>query len=430
MGRRRKNRTHLKGPDNNTSPNDANAPKSFVLKHGQVGPSVSQLVRDVRKVLEPNTASRLRERSRNKLKDYLVIAPALHVTHLLAFTLTPLAPSLRIVRLSDGPTLSFRVERYSLMKDVSKSRKGARGVGLEYLSAPLLVLSSFPQPGSGTPPHLSLLLKTFQSLYPPLSPKTLALSSARRVVLISYNSDRNTIEWRHYLISVRPVGVSRRVRKLVEGQKADSEKVLDLGKERDIADFLLRKKGEPGPSSDGGGYESAASSGASDVEGEGAAVDLADDYVGRNNRKGSRRAVRLEEVGPRMELKLVKIVDGVPGKEGKVVFHEFVQKTKKEVEIQDKDHRERAKLRKLRREEQERNVARKKAGVDGTNDAESDQDVSMDDAIPLEEEEGVWDDEEEIEDDDESEVESEAEESSEDEPLEPPRKKVRIKGKR
>jgi ribosome biogenesis protein SSF1/2 len=80
----------------------------------------------------------VKERSRNKLKDYLTIAPALQVTHLLAFTLTPIAPSLRIVRLSAGPTLSFRVERYSLVKDVLNASKRARSMGMEYLSAPLV----------------------------------------------------------------------------------------------------------------------------------------------------------------------------------------------------------------------------------------------------------------------------------------------------
>lgn len=84
-----------------------------------------------------------KERNRNKLKDYLTMAPALHVTHLLAFTLTPIAPSLRIVRLSSGPTLSFRVERYSLVKDVLNTSKRARSIGMEYLSSPLV---SFPAP--------------------------------------------------------------------------------------------------------------------------------------------------------------------------------------------------------------------------------------------------------------------------------------------
>jgi ribosome biogenesis protein SSF1/2 len=39
-------------------------------------------------------------------------------------------------------------------------------------------------------------------------------------------------------------------------------------------------------------------------------------YVGRNNRRGQKRAVRLDEIGPRMEMRLVKITKGVPGKEG------------------------------------------------------------------------------------------------------------------
>jgi ribosome biogenesis protein SSF1/2 len=36
-----------------------------------------------------------------------------------------------------------------------------------------------------------------------------------------------------------------------------------------------------------------------------------------------REAVRLDEGGPRVELRLVKISEGVPGKEGAVMYHEF-----------------------------------------------------------------------------------------------------------
>ena len=97
--------------------------------------------------------------------------------------------------------------------------------------------------------------------------------------------------------------------------------VLDLGNEKDVADFLLRKKGESGPSSDG--YESAASSASSVAGDDGDAVDLADDYVGRNNKRGQKRAVKLDEIGPRIELKLIKVAEGVPGREGNVLYHEF-----------------------------------------------------------------------------------------------------------
>jgi hypothetical protein len=62
MARRRKNRTHLKGPATPSTSNTTNdgSPKSFIIKHGQVGSSLTQLVRDMRKVMEPNTASRLK----------------------------------------------------------------------------------------------------------------------------------------------------------------------------------------------------------------------------------------------------------------------------------------------------------------------------------------------------------------------------------
>lgn len=164
-------------------------------------------------------------------------------------------------------------------------------------------------------------MKTFQSLFPPLAPQSLTLSAARRVVLISYNADRGTVDFRHYIITVKPYGVSSRVRKVLDGVGSKkSSGFLDLGNEKDVADFLLRKRGESGPD---GGYESAASSTESVAGDDGDAINLADDYVGRNNKKGSRRAVRLDEVGPRMELKLVKITEGVPGKEGGVIYHEF-----------------------------------------------------------------------------------------------------------
>jgi len=61
MARRRKNRTHLKGPAAVVSNTEKDGtPKSFIIKHGQVGSSLTQLVRDMRKVMEPNTASRLK----------------------------------------------------------------------------------------------------------------------------------------------------------------------------------------------------------------------------------------------------------------------------------------------------------------------------------------------------------------------------------
>ena len=64
---RKKKHTHVgatNGPKNGVKPNTSAArnPKSMVVRigAGEVGPSVSQLVKDVRAMLEPDTASRLK----------------------------------------------------------------------------------------------------------------------------------------------------------------------------------------------------------------------------------------------------------------------------------------------------------------------------------------------------------------------------------
>lgn len=53
-------RVQVKPTEASADPNAAKTPKSFVVKSGTVGHSVSALTRDIRKVLEPNTSSRLR----------------------------------------------------------------------------------------------------------------------------------------------------------------------------------------------------------------------------------------------------------------------------------------------------------------------------------------------------------------------------------
>lgn len=69
MARRRtKKRTHIgarNGPSNSLPAStsvSSRAPKSMVIRigAGEVGPSVSQLVKDVRGMMEPGTASRLK----------------------------------------------------------------------------------------------------------------------------------------------------------------------------------------------------------------------------------------------------------------------------------------------------------------------------------------------------------------------------------
>jgi hypothetical protein len=64
----------------------------------------------VSKILSTWYLTGTQERKRNKLKDSFTLGPTLGVSYILAFTMPP---SLRIVKFSDCPTLSFHIERYS-----------------------------------------------------------------------------------------------------------------------------------------------------------------------------------------------------------------------------------------------------------------------------------------------------------------------------
>lgn len=118
-------------------------PKSMVIRMGgsDVGSSVSQLVRDMRQVMEPHTASRLKERRGNKLRDFTTMAGPLGVTHFLLFYRASSGNvNLKLAVTPRGPTFNFHVEKYSLAKDVHKALKRPKtgSAGLDHLMPPLV----------------------------------------------------------------------------------------------------------------------------------------------------------------------------------------------------------------------------------------------------------------------------------------------------
>jgi len=154
MARRRtKRRTHA-GANNPATPTAINGhintkgdPKSMVIRigAGEVGTSVSQLATDVRRVMEPGTASRLRERKANRLRDYVTMCGPLGVSHLLLFSRSESGnTNLRLALTPRGPTFHFRVDKYSLAKDVQRAQRHPKGGGKEYTSPPLVCSTLFP----------------------------------------------------------------------------------------------------------------------------------------------------------------------------------------------------------------------------------------------------------------------------------------------
>jgi ribosome biogenesis protein SSF1/2 len=152
-----KKRTHV------VTPPDKTIPRSFVIKSGVVTTNVAALIRDFRRIMEPNTASNLKERKSNKIKDFLMVAGQLMVTHLIIFTNAGNGGvNMRIGKIPRGPTLTFHVESFSLIKDVLAIQKRPRTPGTEYTVSPLVVLNNFSQKAK----HVDLMAKVLQAMFP------------------------------------------------------------------------------------------------------------------------------------------------------------------------------------------------------------------------------------------------------------------------
>mmetsp|Transcript_5564 Transcript_5564/g.16605 ORF Transcript_5564/g.16605 Transcript_5564/m.16605 type:complete len:457 (+) Transcript_5564:65-1435(+) len=332
-GRRKKRRTHVVEDGDETK---SKIPRSFVIRRGDMPPSLRDLVPEMRRMLMPHTALHLKERKHAKLKDYFSVAGKLGVSHFWLMSCTEMGGYVRVGRFPQGPTLTFFLEAYTLARDVRSTQR--RPVSLEPIDMkepPLLVLNNF----SSGPDHVRIMATVFENMFPKLDVKSVVLTNVRRVILVDYDSETSVVSMRHYMLRAAPTGLSRTVRSMVL-----KHKVPELSGLKDIADIA-----------DGaaGGYLS------SDSEGEGGEESqvLLPQDISRVKRRGNKTSLRLKEVGPRLSLKLVKVEEQFC--QGEVFYHAFIHKSEEEVQSLQEMHEWRRQEKERRRKEQEENVRRK-----------------------------------------------------------------------
>ncbi|MCP9260124.1 LiPid Depleted [Dirofilaria immitis] len=137
-------------------------PHSIVIHRGKVGQFVRSLEQDLRIIMEPFTASKLKVMKRNNLKDFIVNGTVLGVTHLLVLTRGENWITLRIMRSPQGPTLTFRgiLFRHQNAKCIFQRL---------FITAPLVVMSGF---NSNCDRHLQLVQSIFQNMFPTVNVDT------------------------------------------------------------------------------------------------------------------------------------------------------------------------------------------------------------------------------------------------------------------
>ena len=365
----------------------------------------------------------------------------LGVSHLMLFSRSESGnTNLRLCRTPHGPTLHFRVEKYSLCKDIAQSLKHPRTDLTAFQTPPLLVMNNFLTSdaaretlGDAAPPkHLEkLVTDMFQGLFPPIQPHTTPLHTIKRVLLLhreppNPETGSVTISLRHYAITTKVTGLPKALRrlhaaeKLIGGKDKKKSKLPDLGKLEDVADYMLD------PSD--GGYTSASDTEAdTDAEVEVSApvkqrvlsrrakerLAAGDESARRTVAQGPRvekRAVKLIELGPRMKLRLTKVEEDVCT--GRTMWHEFITKSKAEEQAMEKKWAQRNAQKAERRRIQKENIEKKKAAkaaqnggeggeededeIEGEEDSEMDYDeYDMDDDVWHDEDGAAGEDEDE-----------------------------------
>ncbi|OWR54129.1 Suppressor of SWI4 1 protein, partial [Danaus plexippus plexippus] len=308
------------------------APHSFVIHRGTCSKDLTDLTKDFRKIMEPFTASQLKERKKNTIKDFLSVSGYLHVSHMMVFTETELGTYMRLARLPRGPTLTFRVHSYSLARDVISSLRKQYVIEKAFKNAPLIVLNSF----SGEGMHMKLMATMFQNMFPTINITTVKLKNIRRCVLMNYNPTTKLIDLRHYVIRATPVGLNKGTKKMVQG------KIPNLNKCKDMSEF----------------FDKAALLSESEFEDDGTnQVVLPQKLSNRAAAMHTKSALRLVELGPRMSLQLIKVEDGLM--DGEVLFHELVEKTEEEKALIKKKREEKRRLKEKRKAQQAENIKRK-----------------------------------------------------------------------
>lgn len=272
------------------------APHSFVIKRGQIGIGLTAIMQDLRCVLEPFTAKNLHVMKRNSVRDFVSVASIFHVQNMLIITNTEKSAYLRFCKLPRGPTLTYKIIDYTLRKDVIASQRKPISNPDLYLRPPLVVMKSFNEKVTGDEEHQfdqnELQTVMWQGLFPSIDVRNLKLLKMKRIVLLRLNTDTGNIDFRHYAIRVRPVGVSKPIRRLVTRKR-----IPDLGNLTNIDEMF-----------DDGGMSSGASDGEEDQLDTSRHVDTSNEDFST-----SKSAIRLHELGPRMTIKLHRIQDGLLG---------------------------------------------------------------------------------------------------------------------
>jgi len=234
------------------------------------------------------------------------------------FSSTDVGSYLKIGTVPHGPTLTFRILEYSLCKDVKALQTNPFSPSFEFMTDPIIVLSGFSNDEEDRKYHLT---KTcLKEAFPSVNVNSTKIDNCKRVVLFKFDKETERIHFRHYLVTTKTHGVSQKVKTLFKGKNLE-----ELAKFNDISQYILE----------------------SDKEDKGEIEEIDNTISLDQDNNTMQKVIRLVELGPRMDLLLIKIEEKLCS--GVVWYHRYINKTPEELEKQQKKVEQRRILKEKRR---------------------------------------------------------------------------------
>lgn len=313
----------------------------------------------------PYTAINLKESKMNSIKDFLSIVDVYGLSHMLMFTKTSKRAYVRLAKMPRGPTVTFRVEDYTLAADLfdytsNTIKKPTKPLTKSFNHMPLVIMNGFNSTKISQeyvePVNVAAML--IQSFFPPINLNEIQLKKCKRVVLFNLNFDEDLegkcipyVEFRHFDIDIEKHSIKKTISNIINNKKTD------LSKFHNISEYILRQSGYTS-CSDNEDPNLGVCSIIKDEEMKEEKVKVTKE--GEEEDKDKIK-VKLIELGPRLNLKIHKIEEGFL--KGNILFHSVMKKSKKEIKEMMEKLKEKRKLKKARKEAQATNVSKKKEGM-------------------------------------------------------------------
>ena len=383
---RKKNRTHAPAtPDGGAG--TEKVPKSLIVRRGKTCNEMNELVNDLRRMMLPYTAMNYQDTNTTKSKKISLqqystgIALPMGITHIMQLSQSSSSNTeenhdycnLRIARVPEGPVLYFRIHQFTLIRHIQSIQRKPIALNTTSMTnySPIVVTNNFGDHTAAS--HIKLLRITFQNLFPQINVSTIKLKDCRRVVLFNLidstsneeskdNQVIQIIEMRHYAVKATPLGMNRKVRRILEVAKKTNKAPPNLHNVHDIADYITNQS-----TSMNGSTTSSINTNQNDAMSDSEPEDdvehhvtLPDTYVGVGNVAKQKSALKLVEIGPRLSLQLSKVEKGLSDTNKIVLYNVHVTKSKEEIESKQNEINMAKQLKEERKRVQEQNVEQKR----------------------------------------------------------------------